>query len=306
MWSPPGPKKAAAIPKVLNGACSKKRKFITFQNPPARPPTSTPSSSRQLAKGLPPIAPPKSKPDFHTPRKSSSLAVVGWYCCGLGNPKTVQRVKELVKACSPDILFLMETENQDIFVMNEIQDMYFDSHFLFSPHGHGGGGLALSWKNHVDVQVFSTSHNFIDTRISFKGLQFYCTFVYGAPQVANRQGVWDKLASLCASRTGPWYLTGDFNEIINNNEKSGGKDRPESTFCSFQSFLAQCDLFDLQHTGNFLSCRGKRGTHVVHCRLNSAVANSDWYEAFPTARSHYLLFERSYHRPCSLYLTLIN
>ncbi|CAF1767070.1 unnamed protein product, partial [Brassica napus] len=47
------------------------------------------------------------------------------------------------------------------------------------------------------------------------GSSFYCTFVYGAPEVANRKGVWNALSDLSTSRTGAWFLTGDFNEIIN-------------------------------------------------------------------------------------------
>lgn len=125
---------------------------------------------------------------------------------------------------------------------------------------------------------------------------------YGAPEVGNRQAVWDTLSNLSSSRSGAWYLTGDFNEIINNAEKSGGRDRVESTFVNFRSFLSQCDLFDLQHTCNFLSWRGTRGsqetgTYIVHCRLDRALANSEWSDLFPTAKCHYLLYEGSDHRP---------
>lgn len=196
----------------------------------------------------------------------------------------------------------METKNQDSFVLNELKDLNYDSHYLVSPHGQGEGGLALIWKNHIDVQVLSANHNFIDSKIKFKDAEFFYTFVYGAPEVPKRQAVWDDLSNLSSSRNGAWYLTGDFNEIVNNMEKSGGKDRAESTFCAFRSFLSQCDLFDLQHTGNFLSWRSIRGsqetcTYVVHCRLDRAVSNSDWSDMFPTARSHYLLFEGSDYRP---------
>lgn len=196
----------------------------------------------------------------------------------------------------------METKNHDSFVMNELKDLNFSSHHLVSPHGHGGGGLALLWKNDIDVKVLTANHNFIDTSVKYKDSELFCTFVYGAPDIANRQAVWDDLSSISTLRTGAWYLTGDFNEIINNSEKSGGKERPESTFCSFRSFLAQCDLFDLQHTGNFLSWRGTRGTHAsgtyaVNCRFDRALANSEWSDMFPTARCHYLLYEGSDHRP---------
>lgn len=134
-------------------------------------------------------------------------------------------------------------------------------------------------------------------RLSYKGKNLFATFVYGVPKVSNRQAVWDQLAFIALTRDSPWFLTGDFNEIIDNSEKSGGPERPESFFGPFRSFLSAADLFDLQHTGNFLSWRGKQGTHLVDCRLDRSIANSHWSDMFPTAKSHYLEFENSDHRP---------
>jgi len=55
----------------------------------------------------------------------------------------------------------------------------------------------------------------------------------------------------------PWFLSGDFNEIVDNSEKKGGLVRAEGTFCAFGAFMAQNDLFDIKHHENFLSWRGK-------------------------------------------------
>lgn len=57
------------------------------------------------------------------------------------------------------------------------------------------------------------------------------------------------------------------------------------------------NVIHIQHTGNFLSWRGQRHTHVVHCRLDRAVANSKWSDLFPNVYSHYLKLEASDHRP---------
>ncbi|KAG7567824.1 Ribonuclease H-like superfamily [Arabidopsis thaliana x Arabidopsis arenosa] len=61
--------------------------------------------------------------------------------------------------------------------------------------------------------------------------------------------------------------------------------------------MSQCDFYDLNYTGNFLSWRGYRHSHLVKCRLDRAVANSSWAEAYPSGRSEYLWFEGSDHRP---------
>ena len=172
-----------------------------------------------------------------------------------------------------------------------------DSHYLLSPTSPALGGLALFWKPDVEVCILSADPNFINTSISFIGKLFNGTFVYGAPEIPKKLEVWEKLSELSAERRNPWFLTGDFNEITDNSEKARGRERPESSFSNFRSFLSSNDLFVLKHTRNFLSWRGTRSTYLVHCRLDRAIANSAWSDLFPNARSHYLAFEASDHRP---------
>lgn len=109
----------------------------------------------------------------------------------------------------------------------------------------------------------------------------------------QRKKVWKK----SCNRDTHWFLTGDFNEIIDNSEKEGGPLRAKGSVAAFRNLLEHCDLFDLKHSGNSLSWRGKRRTHLVLCRLDRAMINSLWSEKFPTARSHYMEFNGSDHRP---------
>ena len=128
---------------------------------------------------------------------------------------TVLRVKELIKQCVPDILFLSETKNQDDFVFEELAPLNFDKNFLFSPL-HQPGGMGLFWKSDIYLQILSANQNLIDTHISFRGSSFNNTFIYGAPEIPKRQEVWNQLINMSLSRDSPWFLTGDFNEIVGN------------------------------------------------------------------------------------------
>ena len=117
------------------------------------------------------------------------------------------------------------------------------------------------------------------------------------PDHAKRNAVWNELTALRPQDGEPWFLTGDFNELIDNSEKSGGQVRAEGTFCAFRTFLSTNDLFDIKHYGNFLSWRGKRNSQVVQCRLDRALSKSEWTYLFPSCRSQYLRYEGSDHRP---------
>ena len=210
---------------------------------------------------------------------------------------TVHRIKELNQQASLDIIFLMETKNPDAFVLKELEFLGADRKHLVSPERPNSCGLALFWTQDIDLQILYSSKNVIDTIISYKGETFFSTFVYGAPEAPHRSAIWDILISFALTKNSPWILTGDFNEIVDNSEKSGGPERAEGSFGAFRSMLTSCDLFDLKHTGISLSWRGRQLTHLVYCRLDRALVNPAWSDCFPTGRCHYLNFDTSDYRP---------
>lgn len=196
----------------------------------------------------------------------------------------------------------METKNPNEAVIKDLQWLQMEHSFIVSPHCPRGGGLYLGWKKEVDITIHASAHNFIDTKISHKGVSFQASFIYGEPDHTKRREVWDAISNLNMSTEEPWFLTRDFNEIVDNSEKSGGPVGAEETFCNVRSFLSQNDLFDLKHSGNFLSWRGKRHSHTVHCRPDRAMSNSAWIDLFLSCRSQYLQFEASDHRPLLTFL----
>ena len=170
----------------------------------------------------------------------------------------------------------METKNPTDVVLEKLQWLLPDQYFVVPPETPGSGGLFLTWKPDIKLSVLKSSKNFLDTTITHKGISFHATFVYGEPDHTKRQAVWNELTNLQTTQGEPWLLTGDFNEIIDNNEKCGGPDRAEGTFCAFRTFLSNNDLFDLKHSGSYLSWRGKRHTHTwfsVDSTGRSAIAN---------------------------------
>ena len=196
----------------------------------------------------------------------------------------------------------METKNNWGMISKTLSWLNLEKHYEVPPHSPGGGGLLLIWKKDIEVSVTNATQNYIDTMISHKGISFQSTFVYGEPDQAKRFAVWNEITTLHPAGDGAWFLTGDFNEIIDNGEKSGGVVRAEGTFCAFRSFLSHNDLFDVKHHGNFLSWRGVRNLQVIQCRLDRALCNSKWSDFFPSCRSQYMKFEGLDHRPLLSFL----
>ena len=146
----------------------------------------------------------------------------------------------------------METKNDDDFIKKKTKDFQYTKYFSIPPVGCSGG-LALLWKDNVDINILESLSNLIDTEVTFKGSSSFISFVYGAPAVENRSAFWNKLSQVGLGRDSPWLLSGDFNEILDNSEKVGGPARWEGSFTAFRSFVSQNGLWDLKHSGNQLS-----------------------------------------------------
>lgn len=176
-------------------------------------------------------------------------------------------------------------------------DLGYEEHKLIPPTGHGAGGLALFWKQEVKLTVMFCNANVIDTMIEHQGKVFYASFVYGNTDRAQRNLLWNHLLISAETRDAPWFLTGDLNDLLCAEEKVGGPERPEGSFSDLRTFFSEGDLYDLHHSGDPLSWRGQRGTHLVRCRLYRTAANSAWAENYPNARCQYLEYEGSDHKP---------
>ena len=151
-----------------------------------------------------------------------------WNCRGLGNPRTVQALTRMVRDKDPSAVFLIETWADD----PQLESFRTQLHFakkLVVPRRNKGGGLAVFWKQDIDLTISSYSQSHIDTIIdgrSEEAWRFTC--FYGAPETHRRNQSWDLLRSLHSQFSIPWCCTGDFNEIIRLEEKQGRVQRSDS------------------------------------------------------------------------------
>jgi hypothetical protein len=86
---------------------------------------------------------------------------------------------------------------------------------------------------------------------------------------------------------------GDFNEILYNSEKEGGRARTQRQLQAFHDVLSECGLNDMGFTGDLYTWR--RGK--IRERLDRAVANLQWSERFPQSTLINSESIRSDHRP---------
>lgn len=144
------------------------------------------------------------------------MIVIGWNCRGLGRPRAVRALQDLISSNNLSIVGLSETKlNSKAWDMLRVK-IGFQNCLSVSCKGRSGG-MALLWKSDIDVVIKSYSSYHIDATVN-SASSFHITLFYGHPRTEKRKESWDLLQSLAKTTDGPWMVLGDFNEILFSNE----------------------------------------------------------------------------------------
>lgn len=113
------------------------------------------------------------------------MKLIGWNCRGLGQPRTVRALQDLVRTEKPSILGLIETKlgSKDWDYLRI--KLGFSYCFVVNNCGRSGG-LALLWNPETDVTVISYSKFHIDAIVRTVHT-FRVTLFYGHPRVEKRK-----------------------------------------------------------------------------------------------------------------------
>jgi exonuclease III len=150
------------------------------------------------------------------------MKTLSWNCRGIGSPRKVRDLRLLVKENNPDILFLIETKCKKTKLEYLRVKLGYVGLFVVDPVGRSGG-LALFWRNDVQLEIQNYSRRHINSLIKEGDRDSYwkLTSFYGHPDCTKRNESWALLRHLQQLHPSPWLVIGDFNEIVSQNEKFG-------------------------------------------------------------------------------------
>lgn len=93
-----------------------------------------------------------------------------------------------------------------------------------------------------------------------------------------------------------WLCIGDFNEILDINEKWGGTERSNHQILDFRKTVEKASLCDIGFTRNrFTWSKGKNQSSRIFERLDRALAIVDWCLKFPNVTVSHLTSFHSDH-----------
>ena len=150
------------------------------------------------------------------------MRILGWNCRGIYNSSTVRAFRALIRARNPSIIFLSETKTSDLRIESVACSIGFPN-FVTSGLKGRAGGICLFWSNDVDVNILEFNPNTVAITIRDSFCSWSLIRFYDPPHKAKRRKAWVNLHALLESIEGPWLCFGDFNVVMDDSEKVGGK-----------------------------------------------------------------------------------
>uniref|UniRef100_A0A803LDA8 CCHC-type domain-containing protein n=1 Tax=Chenopodium quinoa TaxID=63459 RepID=A0A803LDA8_CHEQI len=198
----------------------------------------------------------------------------------------VNALKRVVFLESPQLLFLSETRLKKHELEKVKNKLKFNAALTVECVGEGrkrSGGLALLWKNTLDVAILSFSQNHIDAWVNshtHEGWRF--TGIYGHPEDENKYKTGMLLKNLMDFTDDPWCCGGDFNLMLLSSEKQGGRAFNNEEAEILRDAIQFCQLEDMGYMGHdFTWTNNRGGSENVQERLDRFFANQAWKNNFP-------------------------
>ncbi|XP_060961018.1 uncharacterized protein LOC133031516 [Cannabis sativa] len=229
------------------------------------------------------------------------MSLIAWNCHGLGNPWTIQFIKDIVIQKKPIVLFLCETLAKKEAIEKLRLSIGFEGAFSVDAQGKSGG-VALLWRDAEEVQLLQFGSNYIDVSVQNRDHgEWRLTGLYGEPNRSLRKRTWDLIQTLKRDNNLPWCIVGDMNNVTSQQDKHGGNLYPNWLIEGFCDTLDECGLYDMELNGYPYTWERGRGTDSwVEARLDRAVVSQGWISKFPLAKLYNLEVSTSDHCPLHL------
>lgn len=178
------------------------------------------------------------------------------------------------------MIFLMETKCAKEKMEEVKRKLKFDYCFVVDSL-RSSEGLAFLWKHEVEIELINFSRWHINVIVIDRSKELSCQFTgfYGYPEISKRESSWNLLRLLKLEETIPWICVGDFNEIINLNEKFGVARSLFKQMQAFKDALGSCSRNVVCIKGpKYTWFNNTRAHDFIKERLDRVVANPVWHQ----------------------------
>ena len=155
------------------------------------------------------------------------------------------------------------------------------------------GTMWVLWQDELVAQLREVGDQLANMEISWGGFTFLFSAVYAKCTRVGRRELWKAMESIHGINEGPWMVAGDFNVILNAQERSVGAPPNLRNMEEFNDAIFNCGLAEVDFDGSAITWTNG----VLWQRLDRALSNAAWSELFSTTTVSHLMPGRSDHAP---------
>ncbi|XP_060185367.1 uncharacterized protein LOC132614835 [Lycium barbarum] len=148
------------------------------------------------------------------------INTIFWNIRGVRTKKANHRLKNLIKIHKVDFVAILEP----FLNMNKIEK--YMKYFGFQHNlSNLNGQIWLFWAGNYNTSVIDNTDQQITIKMhsSNTGKDIFFTAVYAKCTALERKDLWEDLERVHHLIQGPWCISGDFNVILDPDEKLGGR-----------------------------------------------------------------------------------
>lgn len=185
------------------------------------------------------------------------MPVLLWNIRGVGSEDSLLNLKDMIKVHKPVVIGLLEPKQSARKIEEFSRKIGFESCYHGDPiNSH----IWIFWRTHVQLRDFNTTSQSITFHIQQVGEEdIKFTMVYAKCNRLDRLILWDELRE--ASDTNrPWIVGGDFNVILNIDEKKGGSGVDLRAIQDFRECIIDSGISEIAFEGEqYTWCNNQQG-----------------------------------------------
>ncbi|CAL2256143.1 unnamed protein product [Prunus armeniaca] len=224
------------------------------------------------------------------------LMILVWNVRGAGDKSLPRILKNIIQLNHVEVLAVLEPRISGDKAMRVVNSLGFCNHHIVDANLFLGG-IWLLWNcSNIQLNIVACSNQSITAMIIQGTSSWILTVVYTHPCHGIRRSLWNCLDGVSSTNNLPWLVTGDFNEIVDDSEKKGGK----AAHCNsgFVDWIGRHHLVDLGFFGaEFTWCKKNVHGETLRERLDRGLCNITWRHKFLEGFVRHLPRVRSDHCP---------
>ncbi|XP_074291826.1 uncharacterized protein LOC141618631 [Silene latifolia] len=222
----------------------------------------------------------------------------------MNNPNKQLEIKRFLYRNKIGLFGLVETKIKELDFLSTLNKLGHYWEGVNNNNHHPGGRVWIIWIPQLfSVMTIDSSHQHITVEVTDSGTgdSFWYTIIYGLNTEVERLSLWVNLKHLKDICTKPWCVCGDFNSLLNYNERLGSE-MNENELRDFRHCVTYCEVTDIQAHGSFFTWNNKHDPDTRgFSRIDRFLVNIEWMFLYPDSYAYFMNEGTFDHCPCICY-----